>query len=100
MPMRIISEHTTICIKCGRLMQCDRAGIRVKELFMQNKAIYRVWVADLMGCPECGHQIVARFAEKPIAEHWQKEIMEGALKACESKTLGVDLFEWREYVPK
>lgn len=98
--MGIISEYTSICIKCGRLLQCKRAGVLVKELFMRNTAVYRVWAADLMGCLECGDGVVARFADNPIAEHWDKEKMAEALLRCEKKTLGFDLYEWKEYVKK
>lgn len=95
-----MNELIVICTDCGRDFKNMKSGVWVKELFRKNKEVYRVWTADRLGCPECGRVVIARFADKPIAEHWQKEIMEGALKACESKTLGFDLFEWKEYVPK
>ena len=72
----------------------------VKELFRKNKEVYRVWAADYLACPECDDSVVARFADKPIAEHWDKEKMAETLLQCENKMLGYDLFEWKEFVAK
>ena len=90
-----------ICTNCGRDFKNIRSGVLVKELFQGNTEVYRIWMADLMACPGCvGKQIISRFADKPIAEHWEKEKMAEALLRCEEKTLGFDLFEWKEYVKK
>jgi len=89
-----------ICTECGRDMQVITAGILIKELFQKNKEVYRVWAADYLGCPECGKEVISRFADKPIAEHFDKEKMADILLQCETRTLGVDLFEWKEFVPK
>lgn len=95
-----MNKIRVICTDCGRELKNLRSGVLVKELFQKNKEVYRIWPADLLGCPECGKEVVARFADNPIAEHWEKEKMAEALLQCKSKTLGKDLFEWREYVPK
>ena len=89
-----------ICTECGREFKIISAGVLVKELFQQNTMVYRIWAADLLGCPICAKNVVARFADKPIAEHWDKEKMQDALRQCETRTPGVDLFEWKEFVPK
>lgn len=90
-----------ICPKCGRDFQVIRAGVLVKELFQKNTLIYRIWAADLLGCPGCvGRQVVARFADNPIANHWELLKMKDALTQCALRTLGIDLFEWKEFVPK
>lgn len=88
-----------ICAQCGREFTNIRSGV-VKELFQENKEVYRLWMADYLACPECGDGVVARFADKPIAEHGEKEKMAEALLQCKKKKLGFDLFEWKEYVPK
>ena len=89
-----------ICTDCSREYQNIRSGVVVKELFQKNKEVYRVWTADYLACPECGDGVVARFADKPNAEHWDKEKMAEVLLRCEKKILGFDLFEWKEYVKK
>lgn len=89
-----------ICTDCGREFKCIRAGVLVKELFQENTQVYRVWAADLLGCPICAKDVVARFADNPIAEHWNKEAMQDALLQCETRMMREDLFEWKEFVSK
>ena len=94
---------TIICPTCGREMQCAEAGVLVKELFRGNTEVYKVWSADLMACPECGLQVVTRFADKPMANHFDpidKMPMAEALALCAKKIKGKTLFEWKEYVSK
>lgn len=93
-----MNELRVICTDCGRELKNVRSGVLIKELFQKNKEVYRVWMADLLRCLGCGVQVVARFADNPIAEHWNKEKMADILLQCETRTPGKDLFEWREYV--
>jgi len=95
-----MNELRVICTDCGREFKNLKSGVLIKELFQKNKEVYRVWMADLLGCPRCGRVVVARFADNPIAEHWNKEKMADVLLQCETRTLGKDLFEWKEYVPE
>ncbi len=88
-----------ICASCAREFMNIRA-VLVKELFQKNTEVYRIWSAEYLACPKCGDGVAARFADKPIAEHWDKEKMAAALLQCEKKTLGFDLFEWKELVKK
>ena len=92
-----------LCPTHGRKMLCKEAGVLVKELFRGNTEVYKVWSADLMACPECGLQVVARFADKPMADHFNptdKILMRQALELCAKKVPGKTLFEWKEYVRK
>jgi len=93
-----MNELRVICTDCGREFKNMRSGVWVKELFQKNKEVYRVWMADLLGCPECGRVVVARFADNPMAEHWNKEKMAEVLLQCKTRILGKNLFEWKEYV--
>lgn len=92
-----------LCTECGQELKCLRAGVLVKELFRKNREVYRIWSADLLECPECDLRVVARFADKPLADHFDpcdKTPMAVVLKECEGKTLGFDLFIWKEYARK
>ena len=95
-----MNELKMICTQHGREYKNIRSGVLVKELYQKNKEVYRIWAADYLACPVCGDGIIARFADKPIAEHWDKDKMAEALLRCEKRTLGFDLFEWKEYVKK
>ncbi len=93
-----MNEFRVICTDCGRHFQIEKTGVLIKELFMGNKEVYCIWNADLLRCPGCNIMIISRFADKPIAEHWDKEKMAATLEQCDKKTLGKNLFEWREHI--
>ena len=42
---------------------------------------YKLWVADLWECPDCGHQMINGFASRPLAEHYQSNFKMRA-EAC------------------
>jgi len=86
--------------KCDREFVVEKSGVLVQEYFQANKEIYRVWSADLMKCPKCGELIVSRFADKPIAEHWNQEKMDEILLQASTRTFGKDLFAWMEHLPE
>ena len=92
-----MNEFRILCTDCGRDFKIDKAGVLVKELFQGDKEVYRIWAADLLRCPGCNIMVISRFADRPIAEHIDKDKMAAVLKHCETKTLGKDLFEWREH---
>jgi predicted RNA-binding Zn-ribbon protein involved in translation (DUF1610 family) len=62
-----------ICVKCEVELRPEENGVKVKELFHRNTAVYRVWDADLWQCPKCGLQVVVGFGERPITEHYQDD---------------------------
>jgi hypothetical protein len=55
---------------CGRFMAVKKNSVTVEEL-MEDGAPYKLWDADLWACDGCGVQVIAGFALRPIAEHWQ-----------------------------
>jgi len=38
---------------------------------MEDGEPYKLWDADLFECEECGVEIIAGFAQRPLAEHYQ-----------------------------
>lgn len=57
-----------ICPDCGRGFTTSQIGITVAELFRNNKAIYKIYNADLKECG-CGNEVIHGMG-KPI-EHYQ-----------------------------
>ena len=92
-----MNEFRVLCTDCGRDFQVEKTGVLIKELFMGDKEVYRIWNADLLRCPGCNIMVISRCADNPIAEHWEKEKMAAMLERCKEKTLGKDLFIWREH---
>lgn len=69
-----------ICIKCHFFMRPVRNGIYVLE--MAGETPYKLWAADILGCPVCGRTIVTGFAQEPTAEHFEKRMYEVILNGC------------------
>lgn len=64
-----------VCIKCELQLKPETNGVVVSELFMDDTQVYKVWEADLWKCPGCGMEVIAGFADNPIAEHFEQEKM-------------------------
>ena len=64
-----------VCIKCELQLKPETNGVVVSELFMNDTQVYKVWEADLWKCPGCGMEVIAGWAENPIAEHFETEKM-------------------------
>jgi hypothetical protein len=61
---------SSILCGCGRFMRVKKNSVTVEEL-MEDGAPYKLWDADLFECVECGVEIIAGFAQQPLAEHYQ-----------------------------
>ncbi len=61
-----------ICGECGLFLNPLQANVALLEkIGNENKNIggaYRLWEADLWGCPGCGHQVVVVSADRPMVE--------------------------------
>ena len=57
-----------ICVKCNKQLKVVKVGVNVVE--RAEFGDYRLWAADLLECPNCKHQVVSRFAERPQIEHY------------------------------
>ena len=64
-----------VCVPCGIEMRIETVGVAVLEMatFSGRVGPYKLWMADLMKCPRCGHETVTRYADRPIAEHYQAD---------------------------
>lgn len=64
-----------VCAKCNRAMRPKKVGVPFTE--MAGDQPYKLWMADLMECQECGAQVLFTAAlQKPIAESYQPEFAE------------------------
>lgn len=66
----------TVCSNCQIGLRVQENGVMVLEMYQENKEIYRIWFADVWGCPECDFSILVNPSTLPAAEHHQKEKME------------------------
>jgi hypothetical protein len=51
-------------------MRVKKNGVTVEEL-LEDGAPYKLWSADLLECQDCGVEVIAGFAIRPLAEHYQ-----------------------------
>jgi len=57
---------------CGRFMRVKQNSVTVEEL-LEDGSPYKLWDADLLECVECGVEVIAGFAKRPFAEHWESD---------------------------
>ena len=68
--VNIMPTSSNYLCGCGRFMRPITNSVVVEEL-MESGDPYKLWDADLWGCPECGARIIAGFGRLPIAEYYQ-----------------------------
>lgn len=57
-----------VCIECEEKMELIN-GISLLEYIDEEKTKpYKLWNADMAVCPECGVQVIFRFADAPAAQ--------------------------------
>ncbi len=66
----------TVCCNCQVGLKVIENGVMVLEMYLENKEIYRIWFADIWGCPECEMQILTNPSTLPAAASHDKEKME------------------------
>lgn len=79
------SNH--VCLKCKKEMMPERIGVvveehrKIQDHVIQGRvhtewAPYKIWSADILECPTCGHQILAGFPDRPVAHHHEAKYAE------------------------
>jgi hypothetical protein len=61
-----------ICVPCARFLKPKKVGVLAEELTTDQQP-YKIWLADLYACPECGVEIVTGFGAHPISEHYRQD---------------------------
>jgi hypothetical protein len=57
------------CAKCEVDFRPEKNGVRLIELFQNDKEPYAIWNADLWKCPICGVEIISGYSQHPIYHH-------------------------------
>lgn len=71
----------TICRTCQVQYKIEKNGAPVIEMFQDPPQPYKIWQADLLRCPGCGHWIATGFGDGPIGEHFQDDFAKILAKA-------------------
>jgi hypothetical protein len=77
-----------VCVKCQRFFRPAKNGVVVNEQMPVATAAepgtidptawqpYKIWMADLMECQGCGHQIIYGYGAHPVAENHEDRFAE------------------------
>lgn len=65
------------CVNCQKFFRLKKSGVTLEEGMPRaggEWGPYKLWMADLYECPECGAQIIAGFGtpyNRRLAEHYE-----------------------------
>ena len=62
----------TVCVKCQLEYRPEKIGIYVIEMFCTPPQPYVITDADLLKCPGCGNEVVARFGSGGVYHHQEE----------------------------
>lgn len=71
------SKPKVVCLDCNAEMNIERVGVVVQFNALASShpsGAYQQWSADTAKCPNCGAEVVARYAENPSWEHFHKGV--------------------------
>ncbi len=61
-----------VCAKCNREMRVKKNGVSFVEMAQDRP--YKLWMADLWECKDCGAQVLYTSpTQRPVAEHYQDD---------------------------
>ena len=61
-----------VCAKCNRAMRPKKNGVSFVEMAQDRP--YKLWMADLWECQDCGAQVLYTDSrQKPVGEHFEPE---------------------------
>lgn len=67
-----------VCRACEAEYRPHQNGVNVVEVIGPSQRPYKLWKADALKCPGCGHEIVAGFGARPFASDWDENFAETA----------------------
>lgn len=92
-----MSKTKIVCAKCGNQMDVSEAGIYILETPSGALTPKKLWCADLWKCDACGVEVVAGFAQQPMATEHDvqfQQMLENALAGRDSMGRST-LYEFR-----
>lgn len=74
-----------LCVKCQARYELIKAGVTVIETSGNPPQAFRIWNADLLGCPICGNQMITRFGNEPAVERHEPGFMKALMGVTREK---------------
>lgn len=74
---------TMVCVKCQKFMHCKKVGVAYEEGMPTSDVAdgtvlwrpYKLWMADLYKCQDCGVEIIAGQGAGPLSEHYEEDYL-------------------------
>jgi len=60
------------CVPCQTYLRPRKNEIVVLETDDKHRP-YKIWLADLWECPDCGHQVILGYGLHHISEHYEPD---------------------------
>ena len=64
-----------VCVECEEEMEREKSGVVVSELGEDCKP-YKLWNADRLKCPNCGTRVITGFADRPMLQRPDEQLVE------------------------
>ena len=58
------------CVGCKTYFRPRKNGVYVLETMEDYGTPYKIWMADLYECPDCGNQLITGYGANPVSEHF------------------------------
>ena len=63
-----MNSNSVVCVDCNVQFKTERIGVYILETYLNDQP-YKLWNADLLRCPGCGRDVVARLGQRAIDNH-------------------------------
>jgi hypothetical protein len=87
-----------VCVTCLLELRCVKTG----ETSIEGAAFgpYKLWQSERYGCPQCGFEVLAGFAQERIAEHYEPSFNETVARLKPQVTFFGSLEERQRYAER
>jgi predicted RNA-binding Zn-ribbon protein involved in translation (DUF1610 family) len=65
-----------ICVSCGLEYRTVLNGALVTYEWLNPPRPFEVYSADMLQCPDCGHEIISGIANKPLLQHYEQDFLD------------------------
>jgi len=61
------------CVACQTYLVPKKNSVYVLETFGDGIKPFRIWMADLLECPDCEFNLLTHFGSRQVSEHFESD---------------------------